>query len=236
MTDDQPSGSCVVCRRRDAPPELAPVCAPCRSWLPNILLEISHLTSQLHEDITENVLASGSGAPRVGGSRERALPIRPDVTDLLAAARSETLTLLYPEQLDDQVGELGAATVLDGWCRDFANLRRETAPPATVDWQCGYLINRTEWACNEHPAVDEYARELRDLAGALRRAAGEVEPHPDYKQGIPCRYCNTIALVQQPGSDYVDCGNCGRLYSTDEYTEWTTDLARAHRRARTVTP
>jgi hypothetical protein len=166
-----------------------------------------------------------SGAPRVAGSQEMPVPIRVDRFDLLAPARrssSATRDLAYPEQDEDQVGHLSAATVLDGWCRDFAELRRESTPTPVVTVQCRYLLDRLDWAFTDHEAVDELAQDVGDLWHVLRRTAGLMTPKREHCAGIPCKSidCDLKTLWRLPGSDYIECESCGALLTEAEYQDW----------------
>jgi hypothetical protein len=192
----------------------------------------------LHE-VVAGAVAGKSNAPRVQGSREAPVPIRVDVVDLLGPARtvtSATAELAYAEQDDDQVGYLSAATVLDGWCRDWAETRQESTPSPQVDLQCRYLADRLDWALAEHPAVDEFAGELGDLWHTLRRAAGLTMPRPEPCPGVPCKHCDLCLLVRVPGSEYVECGGCGNLLTEAEYKEWLGLLTAAVKRGGNVVP
>lgn len=133
----------------------------------------------------------------------------------------------------DQVGEVSAATILDGWCRDFAESRRESTPQPEVADQCRYLLDRLDWAFTDHPAVDEFALEVGDLWHALRRATGRTEPQPEVCWGIQCRdegcsYVNTLERLA--GSEWIECSECGLLLSEDEYAAWCKLLAAAERK------
>lgn len=184
-----------------------------------------------HEEYPWSVASAAvpgqSGAPRVAGSQERPVPLRVDRFDLLAPARrssSAARDLAYPEQDEDQVGHLSAATILDGWCRDFADLRRESTPTPVVTVQCRYLLDRLDWAFTDHPAVDEFASDVSDLWHVLRRTAGLAMPRPELCEGVPCKACDLKALYRVPGSVYVEC-DCGQLYTEDEYRAWVALVA-----------
>jgi hypothetical protein len=173
-----------------------------------------------------------SSAPRVAGSREAPVPVRLDEVDLLGPARVPSLTHTYRGQLDDQVGTLSAATILDGWCRDWSETRREHTPEPVVARQCSWLADRLDWAFAEHPAVDEFTAELGDLWAVLRRACGLTMPRPEPVQGVPCRSveCDLKTLVRVPGSVYVECSSCGGLMTEDELQAWCKLLLAATRR------
>jgi hypothetical protein len=173
-----------------------------------------------------------SSAPRVAGSREAPVPVRLNDLDLLGAARVPSLTRAYKGQLADQVGELPVATVLDGWCRDWSETRRERTPDPHPARQCGWLADRLDWAFAEHPAVDEFATEIGDLWHVLRRAAGLTIPRAEPVQGVPCRSieCDLKTLVRVPGSIYVECSSCGALMTEDELHAWCKLLLAAAKR------
>ena len=252
MTDEERSGSCIICATRDPLPELKPVCGPCRSRLAGQLRDIPELVEELqsppeadpaHDPVSvllpAAAIAGQSSAPRVAGSRSAPVPISVDRVDLLSAARSSTSAtqeLAYPEQDEDQIGYLSVATILDGWCRDWSELRREHGPQPHPKLQCGWLLDRLDWAFTEHAAVDEFAGEIGDLWHTLRRATGQTTPHPELCIGIPCRRveCDMKTLWKIPGSDWVECTSCGLLMSQDEYISWCRLLAASARK--TVIP
>jgi hypothetical protein len=179
------------------------------------------------ELIPAATVAGKSNAPRVQGSREAPVPIRVDVVDLLGPADERTVH----DPLGDQVGHLSAATVLDGWCRLFAEERRESTPTPHVATQAAWLLARLD-ELFKHPAIDEAAKEIGDLWHVLRRAAGLTMPRPEPCPGVPCKHCDLCLLVRVPGSEYVECGGCSALLTEDEYRDWCKLLAAAARRNR----
>lgn len=219
-----------------------------------------------------------SNQPVVSGSRERVMPIDPDVIDLLAPARGgavhdtmvpataaerqtifglrpvlgpdgkveirrvEYSVVVHRPLLDgdgkqlmvaagDQVGQQSVATVLDEIVRDWrdALCPGERLPAPTVPLLAGWLLNRSVAACDRHPAIADHAREIRQLRTTLYRALGEGEPLPQVMWGVLCRTegCDDVSqLVRRPSSEWIECDACGRLYSEDEYREWTEQLAK----------
>jgi hypothetical protein len=121
----------------------------------------------------------------------------------------------------DQSGEISAATILDGWCRMFAEERRESVPTPRPADQSRWLLDRLD-ELFKHPAVDECAKEIGDLWHVLRRACGLTMPKPEICQGIPCRSieCDLKTLVRLPGSAFIECTSCGNLLTEAEYQEW----------------
>lgn len=128
----------------------------------------------------------GTGhGPRVSGTPEPRLPVRLLVVDLTLRANQGSLRpWSHRFEDEDQVGPLSVATVLDTWVRDWVETReqREHLPLANVVSLVGWLLNRLDWACDEHPAVDEFASDLRDMVRAVHSAqqlggAGEKVGH-----------------------------------------------------------
>lgn len=194
--------------------------------LEGAMAAVVRLERYLPLEVNAGAVPGQSTAPRVHGSREAPMPISADRTDLLASARVPSLTHAYPGQLDDQVGHLAVATVLDGWCRDFAETRRESVPDPIPAAQCRYLADRLDWAFTDHPAVDEMAKEVGDLWHVLRRAAGLTEPKDELVQGVPCRSitCDLKTLWRLPGAQWVECKSCGNLLTEAELQEWVKML------------
>jgi hypothetical protein len=104
VSDDERSGSCVICQTRDPLPDLVPCCGPCRSRLAGQLRDIPHLVEELksppeaeaaHDLVSvafpAAAIAGQSNAPRVQGSREAPVPISVDRTDLLGEADGRTV-------------------------------------------------------------------------------------------------------------------------------------------------
>ena len=116
----------------------------------------------------------------------------------------------------DQVGEPSVAAVLESWAHDWQTYRWALLPAPTVPALAWWLGERLEWACDEHPAADDFAAELAHLAAALRPGA----PKAELKTGVPCRDCDRTTLYRWPGSDYIECGSCALLMTPDEYTRW----------------
>jgi hypothetical protein len=123
---------------------------------------------------------------------------------------------------EDQIGYLSAATVLDQWVRDVRDLLLPDhhLPPATVDQLAAWLRNRVDDICDRHPAVADFAEELRHLRGALRSAAGETEQRPEPCDGVACPRCDLRTLVRMPNDTYrAQCAACGTLLTDAEFAE-----------------
>lgn len=218
VDDDQPTGACVCCHRRD--PHEGYSCNPCRSRFRGWLSEIPDLWEQL---LAEPVAPSGSpgkGGP-VSGSRDRPIPIRVDLFDLTHAGG-------WPETLDhDQVGHIPVWMTLETWARDWSTFRAMgEAADRSVPGLCRWMWERVDDMCDEHPGIDECFRDIRSLRGAMLAQLGQVEI-PDYKKGVPCKQCNALALVRHNGEDFIECGECPAVLTPDEFDTWVRGVAAA---------
>lgn len=206
---------CCVCPQlRPGEPriyERAQACEGCRSRLRSLLAELLEAYSQL-----ELVKGSTAGA-KVSGSRTPPLPLAVTALDLTMPAR----VCAVHDADGDQVGHPGVASVLDSWARDWQTYRPELLPSPNVSSLTGWLTDRLEWACDSHPAIDDFAAELRSLVGVVRAAAGLTRPKAEVKFGVPCRDCEKVTLFRWPGSDYVECGSCPVLMTPEDYLRWT---------------
>ena len=219
---------CVIDQRRQY--ERAAVCNGCRTWLDRTLVEIVELYALL----PANLLPGQAHGQRVSGSREAPLPLRVDPLDLMMRANVATVyeppcnctEFRRPECRRghphlDQVGLQPVATVLDSWCRDWADVRdmHETLPTPTVVQLTAWLGNRLEWACDDHPAVDEFAAEMRRLRGGLAAVVGVksdrvyVGPCPITDDKGTCG----AALTADPYLDIIRCPRCDTMWSRDKW-------------------
>jgi hypothetical protein len=186
-----------------------------------------------HRDPVANVLTAGptNGArtgPRVMGGGERSLPIRIDPTDLLAPARPASLAVADTGvYASDQIGHLAVATELEFWARDWADLIGHHIPLPTVPELARWLLDRLDWACATHPALDEFAGKLTHLRTVLTAATGRLPARPD-PVDRPCPACGWWALVRPPDSEYIECGHCARVLTADEYRDHLEDVIKTN--------
>lgn len=173
-----------------------------------------------------------NGSARVSGSRDAPVPVSLDLVDLTLPARPGSRAPHARGVLgydDDQIGWLSVATELDTWVRDWRTYPRcpgTVAPEPTVTAMVRWFVGRLDWACDEHPAVDEFAGDVRRLLAACRRVVGDVEQRPEYLDGVPCSGCDLMALYRERGSKYrAECGGCGKLYTDEEYERWIGMMA-----------
>lgn len=208
---------CVICQRR--PYEKAQVCQPCRQRVEDQLAEIADLAAQLPDHLEPGQ----SNGQRVSGSREAPVPLDLDVLDLTNDARHTSATPAARQHPEDQIGHDSIASRLDSWVLDWIDTLRlnESPPQPTVRRLTQWLTDRLDKACNEHPAIDDFADEMRRLRTTLRGATGQLEPQPEHI-AAPCPACDLITLIRRQGEDTVECGNpdCRRVLTLTEYHRW----------------
>jgi hypothetical protein len=191
-----------------------------------------------HWDPIANMFSAGPingarSAPRVSGSRAAPVPIRLDPTDLTAASQpGSTSVHISSPWPADQIGWLSVATELDFWAGDWASERNESRPDPQVPVLCSWLLDRLDWACQHHTALDEFATKLSAIYGALRSAVGGWAAVPETLIA-PCRSCNTLGLYREVGPtpeyDRVVCPHCPSLLTEADYAEWVRELTERER-------
>lgn len=181
----------------------------------------------LAEAAASHAQTTSSGTPRVSGSREAPLPLRVDVLDLTMPARGGTVHDLH----GDQIGHVAVASVLDQWVEDWREHRdrgeRRPEPPTVVvlvDW----LGKRLGDACDDHPAIDEFAADVRRLCRVLRMVTGDGPARPE-RLPAPCPGCDLLALTRDHAG--VRCRACGEDWTEGQYAEWVGRLVRDARMA-----
>ena len=203
------------------------VCHRCELREAQRLADIVRMHAQLGAFLEPGTTA----VQRVSGSREAPLPLLVDALDLAAPARVTALRPSWdPEQgrmriyFEDQMGEIAVPSVLDSWVRDWISYSwcpSEHLPVPTVVRLAGWLTTWLPYAVKDHPALDEYSREINDLWYALRRTVGDM-PAPPVRLWTPCRDCGQLALIRQPGEDRpIRCVNCRHDMTEDAYSQWS---------------
>lgn len=191
---------CLLCRRN--PPRAGYVCDRCRIGEVRRLGEIGTLYALLPAALEANpVVVIDLTYPATGGAHA-------------------TVTIHEAPEYDDQHGVINAAATLDSWAREWASTLRATDLPKvpTVPRLARWLQTWLPIACDSHPAIDDYAAEIRHLAAGMRRAINRDLTPMRYE--APCPYCGTKTLRREAGGDWIECGGrdgCGRLWGEDEY-------------------
>jgi len=193
---------CVCCQHREA--EWPRVCNGDRQRLRDTLRQIVELYAELPAALEPG----RGGGPRVSGSREAPLPLRLAALDMLGPG-----TPSVSDRFADQVGELPPAVLLDQWVRDWVDARdqAEHVPPPVVAGLVTWLLNRLDWACDDHPAIDEFAQEITKLHRGLVTVLGQSEGKyfigfcPTQREdGQRCGK----ALTADPWIDRIACPRC----------------------------
>jgi hypothetical protein len=204
--------------------------------IPDRCEELTRERSLLFEDVPADPVAlafpAGSVPGQRGGARVHAAPsssppLSLDAVDLTSGVNHAARALLARGVLgldDDQVGHLSAATILHGWVRDWAEIRREGEPMPVVREMCRWLSDRLDWACSRHPALDEFAGEVLELRGVLTALTGRAEPPPE-TLSAPCPGCSMLSLFRDVDLERVVCGNgCLRAWTDEEYAGYARSL------------
>lgn len=207
---------CVVCPvLRPGDPriyERANVCDGCRSQVDALLGNVVDDYARLPDALEPGA----SNGPKVSGTPSRSLGVRLDPLSLLSpAGAAGAITDPY----GDQHGSLPALVVMDQWVPDWIDVRGqgERPPVPTMTELTRWLRNRLEWACDYHPAIDDFAQELSDLSRALASAA-----RTDHGRGEKVGKCPAVmrddtrcgtALRVDPFVDQIQCGRCGTRWN-----------------------
>lgn len=205
---------CVICRNRT--PHRPSVCEPCRRWL---AFDLGTLVAVWQELSAEPGRAN---TQRISGSRERPLGVHLAALDhMLPVTHTEAIV----DDHGDQVGAIPVAVVLASWVRDWLETMHNPndQPHFTVPDMAAWLAHFSEWACDHHPAIGDFATEIRTTLATCRAAIGELPLRPQLCDGIACQRCDNRALYRAEGR--VTCAVCGKIYEQTEYDEWVRQLA-----------
>ena len=158
---------------------------------------------------------AGGHGDRITGSRERPLGINTEAHDLLTDIRD----------------------VLTSWCGYVAEKQQLSGPvipgqrrgdKPDRDLAATVVVTRARWLTRHHDWLSRcpdgwsvaYGEEIRDLAHRARLLCDLYPARPLLKPGIPCRNCDNIGLIEEPGEDRIVCRTCGLRLTNAEYTDW----------------
>lgn len=206
------------------------------------LADLPILYAQLGPDTPDQHLLPGaaSNGPKVSGSREAPLPARAGALNLrgpaaqsaisrhaIETAAARTGRQALTQHLADQVGQVPIIDALTTIVRELrpylgSNYRLNHG---TIDDQ---VTAHTVWLERQydryrsHPEILYLAEAVRASAHNARTMLGMFDAPIDRKP-VPCR-CNQLTLIQQPGSDDVECTNpdCQAVYYPADYAKWVT--------------
>lgn len=126
----------------------------------------------------------------------------------------------------DQTGHVPVAQVLDQEVRAWMDAGAPGSrwrPIPTVPELGRWLTNRTGWACQQYPAIDESRITLNRLRGTLMAVLDEFDPEPELCVGVECNRCDKRMLYRRnDGTGDVECSNpsCGSILTAEAYREW----------------
>jgi hypothetical protein len=199
-------------------------CESCRERLRSDLLEIPMLVALT----TERVEKEQAAGQRVSGSRELPSPV--NITALGVTEPTYARGLRAEPELDlrhdpgaasDQIGIGQPAATLDQWVTDWIESRdqHENQPVPDLFAIVSWLLNRLDWACDEHPAIDEFAHEIKVMVKALRGITREQTSGASAGK-CPAKLrdetrCGT-PLTVDPYVDEIQCRRCGTKWQRRE--------------------
>jgi hypothetical protein len=193
---------CVICQRR--PYHHPYACGGCRQRIARHLLEIGELAQVLPAALDQHHL---------------------DIIDLTHPPRGGAGPITIHDPRKDQTGKIAVAARLDSWARDWITTLSnigELLPEPTTAQLVRWLYTRAMTACDQHPAIDDFARELGGIVADMRNAIDRNLTPVHYS--APCPYCGTKTLRRERGADWIECHGsdrdepgCGRLWGQDEY-------------------
>lgn len=102
---------------------------------------------------------------------------------------------------DDWRSELGMIPA--GWKEDSKGTTDDHryAPPATVSGTTVFLIRGLSHMAQNHPAFDEFARDIRELKGHMERT---LRAQDAVDRGAPCPYCGARIIRKFDDPDHCD--------------------------------
>lgn len=194
--------SCTICQRETS----RMACDRCESRMRRQLNDIPRMM----------IDASGNLIPGQGGdgrSTERTLGINLAALDACAGfdaiAVLESWERVWREDYD--LTPYGPAS--------YERTKNDCSNAQMLRGIVGFLLSWLTKSCDEHPAIDEFSRELHDIyrqmqqaTGETKRAAWRVTCPADTQDGE----CGTQLRVTQEDFDgHVSCRGCGTNWPTD---------------------
>lgn len=183
---------CIIDGWRELPDDRPQVCQSCQSRMDRQLDLLGRVVDLL--DVVAAHEPTTSGQPHMP-IVDLALPGNPVIVG----------------DPTDQVGQTPIAARLASWAEDWSGRDVWSADARSV---AGFLRRGLRWACASHPAIDEFAAELRQAYAAAKRALGRDMRATHYR--APCPHCRG-PLVRYPGADWIECGPCERLWDENDY-------------------
>ncbi|MEV0917871.1 hypothetical protein AB0I93_26885 [Streptomyces sp. NPDC049967] len=191
--------TCTICRHGLYADELtAYACRPCTDRI-DLNLRALAGADGLYALLGGRLMpGSSSGGPAVSGSKTPPLPLRLEPLNLLARG--------------------GVVTILQTWLIDWHERLDYRHPRWDGDLrqQCDQVVQRLRtllpWAAGEHPAVDEFAREVSHLRRQCEQQTTGERPARTVPVACPCGQTLRITL----DTSGARCITCGTQYGHGE--------------------
>jgi hypothetical protein len=169
--------------------------------------------------LEENIAAtSNPNGPKISGSREDPIPLRPDVLDFVGPTSTREISVTRDPTAVEQYGEPSLLDVIGSWCLLVSEERNDDWPSRNdLTTLCRWLHAQLDWIVAQ-PWVDDLLTNLQDTSRKAERLAPRDPEHRWLKP--PCPSCNRKALVFTRGIG-VACeakiGGCGRTWVDQDY-------------------
>lgn len=193
------TNACTCCHRTlrldEVEPSVRVACRLCETRGVEALRTLPALYRQTAHQLQPGTSKQGG---RVSGSKSAPMPCSEAVLNFRAAG--------------------GMVTVLAEWERAFRGELRYTEPPFRGDYQqtldgvVQFLVNAAPWVYASFAAVDEYHREVQQIAGQARAIVTGEQPARRVTVTCHCGAPLRITL-DTPGRR---CGTCGQQYGWAE--------------------
>lgn len=212
--DDTPL--CICCRRGLYADE-GYTCRPCQDRADQHLATLAGPVTYARDNRNGRKLVSGLYAALAGAM----LPGRSSSDGPVSGTRGAPLPIrLEPLSLSARGGVI---SVLQSWQIDWherlgwTHPQWQGRPQQQLDQVVRALRNNLPWAASEHPAFDEFARELAATVGQVRAVVtGERAERP---LRVLCATPDCPGVLQITlKSDGVRCPRCQTTYSHDQLT------------------
>jgi hypothetical protein len=190
VNDTPASWPCEICRR----PSVPRVHPGCQDRLDDNLAQLP----ALYRALADALAPARRGGDGRTGSRTAPLPVNEHVLDLRARG--------------------GIEGVVASWERDARELLGWAPAPfrgsieQAIDGAVSFLRANTGWFCEQHPAVYEYAQDIRRLRAECDAILGGERPPRRIPVACPCGTVLRVTL-DTPGRQ---CGGCGQQYGHAE--------------------
>lgn len=208
---------CVVCpvlyqNRSPRAPEAMPVCEGCRARVQHDLEALPAAYDSVQGHVEPN---RSTGARTVG--YESKLPLNVAALSLLGpgSVLPSTQGTRMPR---DQLDTVPPRDLLAWWVEDWIDIRRqrEHMPVVNVSSLVGWLVNRIDWALDEHQAIDEFARDVAGMTRSMRSVNRSGENRGESAGRCPMLTRNDTAcgtrLYVDPYVDQIACSHCGTTW------------------------